>query len=467
LSYGVITTVLSLLALGAAVALAWWVTRRLHHGVRYVALVFLLLVISSFWMMFRPSDPAHPSFAGHGNVFPRLSQRAWPRVVSARKQNVYILVLHGYGSPTELRRLGLDNAPFPQALKMRGFRVYPEAVTSAWPAALAVPTLFYMDHLYDALLPDQAMRAMAGFNPFVALLKSAGYRTRVLTDAPHLLAEGSPADVYWYPGFKMQLRRALLGFWKVAHYVLPPGVGRWMEHTFLVDKPLARQDLLRDLQEDGLFQALDDSHADTCLRLPAALKRLPAEEVPCVTLIYATGLPGAAPVAGACDEGEATKAYGERLKTANTFVLNVLRQIQVRDPEALVVVTSDHGPFVAERCTRVTDGWAKAATSQSNAGVLCAIHWGSAYDGRYDGKIRYSVNVLRYVLSFLAGHEKLLDDLPEACTMAKTRPFDLDCPLYRVHKAGRALKVAERIPTEKVQDVRDALDNPSVFQTMS
>jgi len=471
LSFGVVTTILGALALSSSVILAWWLTRRLHHGLRYVVLVFVLLVISSFWVVFRAPDPVRPSFAGHGHIFPRLNARAWPRVSPSRAQNVYILVLHGYGSSAALQRLGIDNASFYRALKVRGFRVYDEAVTAAWPAALSIPTFFYMDHLYDALLPDQAMRAMAGFNPFVALLKSGGYRTRVLTDAPHVLAEGSPADVYWYPGFKMRLRGALLGFWKVVHYVLPPGVGRWMEQTFLVDKPLARDVLKHDLQEDGLFQALDaphagGKHADTCLRLPAALKRLPSEESPTVTVIYATGLPGATSSQSACDEGAAAQAYGARLQTANTFVLNTLQQIQVRDPEALVVLTSDHGPFIANGCAREADRSTPAAVTAQHAGVLCAIHWGSHYDGRYDGKIQYSVHLLRYVLSFLGGHTQLLDDLPEACSMAKTRPFDLTCPLFRVHRAGNVLDVPEKIPDEKVQDVRDALDNPSLFQTM-
>jgi len=42
---------------------------------------------------------------------------------------------------------------------------------------------------------------------------------------------------------------------------------------------------------------------------------------------------------------------------------------------------------------------------RDRAGVLCAIRWPTSYDGRYDSKIKTSVNLLRYVLASLAKNE--------------------------------------------------------------
>ncbi len=85
----------------------------------------------------------------------------------------------------------------------------------------------------------------------------------------------------------------------------------------------------------------------------------------------------------------------------------MIDSILSKDPTAVIVLAADHGPFIENRCQRRFD-ISTLAEYRDRVGVLMAIRWPSGYDGRYDERIKTTVNTFRYVLASLADNESEL-----------------------------------------------------------
>jgi hypothetical protein len=103
---------------------------------------------------------------------------------------------------------------------------------------------------------------------------------------------------------------------------------------------------------------------------------------------------------GICDEGEQIAYYSERVSEVNRHLQDLISDIISRDPTAVIVLTGDHGPFIAKKCARWTD-LDTLSSYRDRLGVIMAIRWPEGYDGRYDKRIITTINVFRYVLASL------------------------------------------------------------------
>ena len=107
---------------------------------------------------------------------------------------------------------------------------------------------------------------------------------------------------------------------------------------------------------------------------------------------------------GNCDEQKQTAIYDQSVKKANGVLERLINDIVTADPAAVIVLAGDHGPFILNKCSRFAP-LKSVEQIRDRSGVLLAIRWPYGYDGRYDGKMKTSVNVLRYVLASLAKNE--------------------------------------------------------------
>ncbi len=112
---------------------------------------------------------------------------------------------------------------------------------------------------------------------------------------------------------------------------------------------------------------------------------------------------------GLCNEERETENYRSRLIYTNELIYDLINKIDNIDPNALVIIASDHGPYIFNGCSRS----APLATREEvveRQGAFLAIKWGKDYDGRYDKNIKSSANLFRYIFSHLSRNEKLLEN---------------------------------------------------------
>ena len=107
-----------------------------------------------------------------------------------------------------------------------------------------------------------------------------------------------------------------------------------------------------------------------------------------------------------------TTWYEGRLNYANSIIARSVDMIEKSDPNALIILASDHGAYILNRCSYRAPLLTREEVVERQ-GVFLAIKWGKDYDGRYDKDIKSSANLFRYIFSYLAGNEKLLYNKPD------------------------------------------------------
>jgi hypothetical protein len=111
--------------------------------------------------------------------------------------------------------------------------------------------------------------------------------------------------------------------------------------------------------------------------------------------------------AGRCERDREVAYYKRRIDDANLKFLTLLGLIDNADPDALIILASDHGPHIANQC-KIGNFKSTYEEIEEAQKVLLAIKWDDNYDGRYDKDIKSSANLFRYILSYLSKDEVLL-----------------------------------------------------------
>ena len=260
--------------------------------------------------------------------------------------NVYLLLLDGYPREDTLRsEFGIDNGPFLTGLEQRGFDVYEDSQSNYDQTPLTLLTMLSLRHLagMDVLgdVPSNAVqrnrltsRALLD-PPLFELLSKSGYRTRVLA-GPIVHAQIRGADEIWSSGqptdFELNLlQRTLLASVtdqaNVENRLLAAGVTSSTLKEFAADvnRPTFTPAHVMAPHAPFVFGP-DGSIAGAPPCYPASCG---------ISHGYYKEL-GWAP-------GEYRDRLADQLETLNRLVLEAVDSIQARDPEAVIVVFSDHG----------------------------------------------------------------------------------------------------------------------------
>lgn len=102
---------------------------------------------------------------------------------------------------------------------------------------------------------------------------------------------------------------------------------------------------------------------------------------------------------------EFRKVFPTKIKEGNKILLSEIRQISKKDPSAVIIIVADHGSWAG--ATRTVEGYTEDETLDK-FNVFLAIKWGNGYRGQYDGEIKSSVNLFRYIFAFLSKEESIL-----------------------------------------------------------
>lgn len=295
-----------------------------------------------------------------------------------RKPNIYLIVTDGFGSLTYMRANGIKTSDFESRLQGRGFRLYDDTFSNYHATLDSMLSTLDMQHHYYrsarnmAEVSQTARQVIGGDNSLVRFLRTKGYRTQYIHQDDYLLLQGCSADYCFprsveYAGATSILKQLLPRFLAPARYwdLQPPGVLR-NEVSTQIDA--GKQSGTPQFQYIHLFAP---QHAPNT-------------------------------VVGRCNEQFELGQYAQRIADTVPDIESTIDEIIRKDPDAVILLSGDHGPFIANRCERNFD-INTPAEYRDRVGVLTAIRWPSGYDGRFDERIRTNVNLFRFVLASLIG----------------------------------------------------------------
>ena len=308
-------------------------------------------------------------------------------IVSAeldRKPNIYLLLADAFSSFAYLDAKRIDVAEFKGWLRDRGFRLYEDTFSNYHSTTDSMLSMLDMRHHYYRAsekafeVSGAARQVIGGENNLIRLLRRNGFRTLYIHQGDYLLLHGCTAD-FCFPqvdelsGARVILRKVLPGFLVgrgKAEFALPMSVFRSEISTQLgVGEKLAIPRFL-------YMHMFEPGHTK-------------------------------AKVAGRCVEETEVELYSRQVIAAADQVESIVDEIIQKDHDAVIVVSGDHGPFIANECERAGD-IGTPEEYRDRVGVLTAIRWPTGYNNRFDGRIKTNVNVFRYVLG------SLIDDSTEA-----------------------------------------------------
>lgn len=259
--------------------------------------------------------------------------------------NIHLLLLDGYPRADVLKRDGFDNATFLQAMQDIGFEVYDDSRSNYDRTAFTLISMLWLAHvedvpaLWEGVPPTvigqtrQASRALLEA-PLLRALESIGYTTRV-SRAPiaHVPIGGTSIDA-------------------------TPTTANNFELVVLQRTPLAAV-----LEAVGFAGGQQRAHIQSSLETFASV---PTDAVFSLTHVLAPHAPyvfsaeGGAADAPPCypatcaffdndpavlgwSQAENRRRFQEHLTALNRLVVSAASDLRSRDPDAVIIVFSDHG----------------------------------------------------------------------------------------------------------------------------
>jgi hypothetical protein len=325
--------------------------------------------------------------------------------------NVYLVILDGYPrGDTLAESYGFDNRPFEAALAELGFEVADRSRSNyphTWLTLTSMLNGQYLDQVPSLTPAPEAPEDQ--YRALMSVLNEASMVRR-------LEEEGYEVVVIPSPFRSVALQR--------ADRYLDGGQLSAFEYSLLTHSPLgqllvaAAPDFLMDEQRNRFHAALAslvDQGAEGADRPKFVMAHLLSP--PHAPLVYGRNgerlpLPACVPASCALWEfpDDAWDGLPDQIAYTNAEILDALRQLVTDDPEATVILMSDHG-------------------SRRDAANLDE-YFHSFFAARTSGELRFPpdispVNVLRAVVS--AGPGEDLDPLPYAAWMFadELRPMEL------------------------------------------
>ncbi len=334
---------------------------------KFIALQFLLAFIGLFSLV--------PKMMKYANISMAWLQQpdAIEEIVLKKKPNIYFIQPDGYVNFEEVAKghYEIDNDDFRSFLKSQNFKEYAN-FRSSYPSTLASNTaIFSMKHHYfnygthpSAKL--KARKTLVSENSVLHILKNNGYKTHLILEAPYIL-----------------LNRPKMGYDACNFGSL--------EVPFIGSGFRRKRDVQVDLEEQIKMEGNQPKFFFIEIFNPGHIAN------------NKSGTKGS--------EIEKDE-WKESLKYANRRLTTMLTTIEENDPNALVILLSDHAGYVGLEYSR--EMYRKTSNRDdiySLFASLCAIKWPNGENPTFDTELKSSVNVFRIIFAELSEDLSLLNSL--------------------------------------------------------
>jgi hypothetical protein len=346
----------------------------------FVVLFFLVNPVLQF---LSPSEPD----ADEGTV-PFSDNRLLQAVQSSQpvtKPNIYLLVYDAYVPAETLLEYGIDNLEHEKQLEALGFKLYSSTYS------IGATTLVTMNGVLNSSADTygNVRRATAGGGVVQTVLQGFGYKTYGVFGNDYFFRGHPPLYDYFFPP-KSESESSML-------------TSAILEGEFRFDVGFSKTPRPEYLQQKA-----------TTL----------AAQVETPRFLYShSGLPGHTQNSGMCLEHE-LNAYRRDLDLANFEMLTDIANILENDPNAIVVIAGDHGPYLTKNCT-ITEGIYDISEItrldvQDRFGTFLAIYWPSNNFERYD-EIIVLQDVFPAIFAYMFEDESILDARVKPAIVAPNR----------------------------------------------
>jgi len=359
------------LVLFSATFLVGWILYNLI-GRKFMYFVVAIFFIANSAIQLAPEDWAKigPSSTDTDNKLVEL--------VGSRKPlstpNIYLLVYDSYVINETMLEHGIDNSAQEKYLEALGFELHPHTYSVAGASISTISrTLNASTEYYGS-----ARRGVSGDGIVQNLLESFGYETYGI----------------FYSDYFFQ------------------GIGSSYDFSFPFPVPGASHKLLMKAIFMGEFRfdvGFDKpSHQQFVEHKLSGFESVPNKP----RFVYMHDhLPGHSQNSGACRPNE-TALFEERLIQANYEMKQDIETITHKDPGAIIVVASDHGPYLTKNCITTGGHYDICEISrldiQDRFGTFLAIKWPAEDFSEYDD-ITVLQDIFPAIFAYLFEDDRLLE----------------------------------------------------------
>jgi hypothetical protein len=295
------------------------------------------------------------------------------QVVFKKKPNVYFIQPDGYPNPSELKKgyYNIDNHLFENYLTGKNFKIYTNYRSNYTATLPSNSSMLMMKHHYynKGVSHDEAINArelIVNDNTVLNIFKNNGYKTFLVLEKPYFLAN-KPKIGYDYSNFTT----SDIGF---------------LDTGFKKSK-----DVINSLKGFINKEPLHPKFFFIEFFNPGHVTNIPEKSLG--------------------KEGN-KKKWIESLQVANNKLKLLIDFITQQDPEALIIITADHGGFVGMNTTQ--EVYKKTQDSDliySIFSSMLAIKWPENEAPKFDTQFKSSVNLFRIIFTFMSENKKYLNAL--------------------------------------------------------
>lgn len=310
------------------------------------------------WHQARPQGS--PAAADEGG--PATQREPWERPLS-----IIGLLYDGYPNAETLASYRVDNGEQVAFLRNRGFTIYEGTYSLAVPT---LPSLSRVLNATDVLARDERDYTSGDAN-VPRLLREQGYETVGVFPTQYVYSRAAlPSWDSYFPAWS-----------------LPAVEGR----------------LITEILRGGFVELLTND-VDPADFIDAKRSALSSDgSAPRFVMTYSLA-PGQAYHFGAKTGTDATRALGERMGPANSEMRADVDLAIETDPNAVIIVAGDHGPFAESQMNAPTVEFDRLQT-QDKYGTFLAIRWPDGVEPRRD--ITVLQETLPAVLAAVSGDESI------------------------------------------------------------
>lgn len=369
---------IQLAVFGSLFLLVWFL-----YDFGFKKLVYLLILVYFVSNSLVQAVAPHENVVGSGTT--SFSDNKLVELIGGRKPkstpNVYLLIYDAYAHNETMLSYGIDNSLQEKYLKGLGFKLYPQIYS------IGAASLNTMSRVFNASTEyyGNIRRAASGDGVVQNLLKGLGYKTYGLFPSDYFFrGYGSHYDSYFPTN------------------ITPPGNLLW--------EAVLMGEFKFDLEFDKV------PHEQFVEEKLNVFKEIP--ETPRFIDMH-TNIPNHSQNSGSCLPNE-TELYKERLDRANLEMRQDLETLIKSDPSAIIIVASDHGPYLTKNCTLTEKRYDISEITrldiQDRFGTFLAIRWPTKDFEAYDD-ITVLQDLFPSIFSYLYKDKNLLQSKVESSTL--------------------------------------------------
>jgi hypothetical protein len=344
-----------------------------NKGIAYISVVFFMITGIVINFLNYSSNNSTESLKQYPDKLIKFLDNKDNKIIN--KKNIYILVYESYAGMETLHHYGFDNTKQMKFLEKNGFKTYSGIYSNG---SVSTATTSRILELEGKL--SQHVRHYTSGNAFALdVLKNNSYKT--------------------------------IGLFKSSYFFGSSPIG-WDEYHPKGDVTKLGGKTITKAIFEGEFR-FDIFEDDYDYKKYLELKKDYLSSNKKDTFFYThNAYPGHSQNSGKCLPNE-KKSYFKRMKKANIEMKNDVSNIKINDPNSIIVLLSDHGPYLTKNCAKlgsVDINTIDKYDIQDRYGTFLSIHWPKDILN-VENNIVITQDIFPAILSRITNNRNLFDEL--------------------------------------------------------